>query len=397
MRLRSAALAWEIGGGRGHIVRLGAAAEALNRIGVACQSAVLIHTEYAHEIAGKVGRIRNAPLPRALWTHRDERKLPLASTYGEWLGDCGLFAADNILQQLEAWRRIFDEDKPDLVVCNQAPYAILAAKSLGIATAVIGNWYSAPPIHLHAYPPLPYREHVPYWNEAQMVDAINAAMAAFGGPYLKYLPQVYDCDALLCSSLDILDVYDGQRIVARIPPITQPIHESGGGPHDEVFVYYSLDERFDPVMLTAIMSLPVPVRAFIPGCDPGIAEALRSRGVMMETAPVPAGDLVRRTRVFAHAAPHGLVSLCLRAGIPFVAAPRLYEPNVNARRCADEGVAVAVLPAERTVPKIRNAILELYESTAYHQRARALAERLAPQFSREPADVIAERIGAAFP
>jgi hypothetical protein len=395
MRFKRAVLAWEIGAGRGHIVRLNACADALASLGIACTAAVLIRTQYAHEIAGRVERVHQAPPVRFYWWHRKDRNLSPPSTYGEWLGDNGLAAGDYVLARLAAWRAIFEEEKPDLVVCDQGPYAILAARSLGIATAATGNWFSTPPSHFETYPPLPYREHIPYWSEAQMVDAVNAALAAFGGLRLKHLPQIYDCDVPLCASLDVLDFYGGQRRVPLVPAVTPSFRETGG-PHDEVFVYYSVDERFDPVMLTAIMSLPMKVRAFIPGCEPEIAGLLRARGVIVEEAPVPADDLVGRTRVFVHAGPQGTVSLGLRAGIPFVAAPRMYETEVNSRQCADLGVAIAVLPNERTVPTLRAAIFEIYESSAYHERARAMAARLAPQFAREPAAVIAERIAAVI-
>jgi hypothetical protein len=351
--------------------------------------------EYGGELAPHVGQLRGgSPLKRYDWA-RGKFGMRGANTYADWLGDHGFASVRIVREQVAAWRAVYEEERPDLVVGDQAPLALLAARSLGIATAAVGVPYTLPPSSLPHYLPMHPGAGESLWPEDQLVQSVNAAMSTFGGPLLSRLPQVYETDAELCCSPDILDLYASVRKAPRLPSLIPPFQHVSG-PRDEVFVYYSLNDRVDPVMLTAVQSLPVPTRMFMPNVDPALIGIFRAKRVMAEDTPVSPTDIGRRSRVVVHAGNHGITSLCLRAGLPFLAAPRQQEQDFNARQCAAEGICIRFPPNERAVPAVQAAVLELYESAEAQNRARALAEHLAPQFAQDPRDIIAERIGALF-
>src|SRR3974377_2328256 len=78
---RRAIIAWEIGGGRGHVVHLAAVAAALARRGFHC-FAFLVHMEYAHEIAASCESVRQGPW----FPYREPNdNLQPSSRYSDWL------------------------------------------------------------------------------------------------------------------------------------------------------------------------------------------------------------------------------------------------------------------------------------------------------------------------
>jgi hypothetical protein len=351
LRNRRAVLVWEIGGGRGHILHLRLAATALARESFTCTAAVLVHIQHANEIAPHVERIRQAPLLRFFEPLRRERSQRTAATYADWLGDHGLFSADFVLEQMLAWKDIFEEEQPDLVVGEQSPVALLTARAMGIACAAIGIGYTLPPPELLRYPPYFPDNTEPSWSEEEMTDAINAALASFGNLRLSRLPQIYDCDAQFVCTPVLYDPHAEVRGAPSLPP-NLPRLDIVERPGDEVFIYLSTSDRNNPIILAAVMTLRLPRRMFAPGFNPTMTQPVREYGVIVENAPLPPQQIAARSRVTLHAGNHGMSSLCLRTGLPFVAIPQQMEHRFNASRAEEAGLARCMRKHEVTVPDI---------------------------------------------
>ena len=354
-----------------------------------------MHLQYANEIAPLVERIREAPALRYFEPLRRERRQRAGATYGDWLGDNGFFSADLVLQQMLAWKDIFEEEDPTLVLGEQSPVAMLTARAMGIACAAIGTGLTLPPPELPSYPPWLSDITEPLWSEPQMIDAVNAALAAFGNLRLQSLPQVYDCDAQFACTPALFDPHHDARKTPTLPPNLPrlDIPERLG---DEVFIYLSTWDRHDPIILAAVASLRLPKRMFAPGLEPSLNQPLRDHGIIIEEAAVPPRLIAARSRVALHAGNHGTASLCLRTGLPFVAIPQQREQMFNASRAESAGLGRMIRKHEVTVPDIHKAIYEIYESEEAPHRATELAHHVAPEFANDPVDLIAERIGALF-
>jgi hypothetical protein len=388
-------LAWEIGGGRGHILMLRLAAAALARGNFTCTAAALLHLEHAGEIAPYVERIRQAPWLRFFESLRWERGQRPAATYADWLGDHGLFSADLVLQQMLAWKDIFEEEEPDLVIGEQSPVAMLTARAMGIACAGVGIGYTLPAPELTRYPVI-FAEHTePLWSEDQMTEAVNAALAHFGSLRISRLPQVYECDAKIVCTPAMFDPFADARSTPLLPPNLPPVDvvERHG---DEVFIYLSTGDRENPVILAAIATLRLPKRMFVPSFNPTMVKPMEEYGIKVEKAPLPPPEIAKRARVMLHAANHGMASLCLRAGVPFVGIPQQQEQAFNAMRAEEAGLARAIKSSAVTVPNIHKAVHELYESDSIRHNAIALARSVAPQFDGDPSEILFERIEAIF-
>jgi hypothetical protein len=269
------------------------AATALARQGFTCIAAVLVHIELAHEIAPQVERIRQAPQLRFCEFLRRQLGHRSAATYADWLGDHGLFSADLVLGQMLAWKDIYEEEQPDLVIGEQSPLALLTARARGIACAAIGIGFTLPPPHLSRYPPYFPENTESLWCEAQMTDAVNAALAKFGDLRLARFPQIYDCDAAFVCTPALYDPHAETRAIPLLPP-NLPRLDIVERPGDEVFVYLSTSDRNDPVILAAVMSLPLPKRMFAPAFNPTLIGPMQEYDVVIENTPEPPRQIAAR-------------------------------------------------------------------------------------------------------
>ena len=386
--MKRAFIAWEIGGGRGHIVHLAAVAAALQRRGYR-NSAHLIHLDHAGELAPYCDGVGPAPaLPYRAPAADDPPRL----RYGDWLALHGFDDSAVIRTAIGRWRALIAADKPDIVVAEQAPCAILAARSLDLPVVQVGVPTTVPPAGMPAFPPfLPDRDGS-LCDERALLTAVNAAIADFALPALPALPALFACEDQVVASVRLLDRYDEWRTRPRVPPVIGEWHEPGERRRGELFVYLSTLDRLDPVILTAIGSIALPTRAVVADNLPMAMAVIGRRGAVVEDAPRPPAEIARTARVLVHAGNHGMCCLGLRAGVPQVTLSAQVEHVFDGRVLAQAGAGIIVERRSWTVPNIRAAIERAWEDAALEARASTLAAELAPEFEGDPGEMTAERI-----
>jgi hypothetical protein len=201
---------------------------------------------------------------------RRERGHRATATYADWLGDHGLFVAHLVHNQMLAWKNIYEEERPDIVVGEQSPVALLTARAMGIACAAIGIGFTLPPPQLLRYPAYFPENPEPAWSEEQMTSAVNGALISFGANVrLARLPQIYECDAAFVCTPALFDPHAEIRQAPLMPP-NLPRLDIAEQPGDEVFIYLSTSDRYDPVILAAVMTLRLRKRMFAPTVNPSL-------------------------------------------------------------------------------------------------------------------------------
>jgi UDP:flavonoid glycosyltransferase YjiC (YdhE family) len=392
--LRTALLAWEFGGGRGHIVKLTYAAQALATLGVRCVAA-LCRLTHQSEIAPFVESIEQAPSPAEDRAFRTAQGSPIVASYGEWLGDLGYSDVKRLTPHLAAWRNLVSRHKPDILIGDQSPTALLAARTLGVPAVAIGVGYTTPPQTLAQFPALLPEFDVRIYEESQMLECVNDAIASFGAAPLDAFPQVVGARAQLACTSPLLDPYASERSEFYGPPMmSAPAEWPRQG--DEIFVYLSSADRRDPIILTAILDLGAPTRAFIPNIDADTRDLLERHNVIVETKPVPLPLIAARSRLAVHAGNHGIALFCVAASLPQIMIPTQLEQEFNARRIAGEGLGTNVTTTLRTVPRIRSLVASAYGDAAMRQRCAEKAQELRPLMLIDPRVALRERILAAI-
>ena len=172
-------LAWELGGGLGHLVRYRELIASL----LADGHEVSFYARYADR-AREVYDSARVSLGQAPLVARPA-VAPLASpnSYPEILLACGYHEPVALSDCVARWAALLRRQAPEVVVADYAPAAVLACRALGLRVVVSGSGFFVPP-RLSPLPPLRYwlpadRPQLAQ-HEAQLLVAMNHALAALG-------------------------------------------------------------------------------------------------------------------------------------------------------------------------------------------------------------------------
>jgi len=388
---KKALLAWQIGDGRGHITKLRIIGEALRSRGFSC-SAALIDLEHVGELKHVVSSVKRVPRPPYFHHLRLEGGHSPAATYGEFLGDLGFASRIIITKHLKHWRDLMVQEQPNIVIAEQAPTALLAARSLKILTVALGTTYTLPPPSLKRFPILLPEFSRCKWSEKDMCVEINAAIEPFDLPPLAHLSELYRADLSLPLGIEMLDPYAAERLEKRLPPSIEDIgnQQPWMQNREEIFVYLSTSNRFESGISEALARVQVPLRVYVAGADRNLAAKFRSRGICVEERPVRPKTIMRRSRIMFHSGSHGTMCLGIRGGIPQVTAPQQLEQLYNGRQLARKGGGYCIEPDDD--PAYFERIMELYESAEARTHAVELAERTKSEFLGHPGEISANSI-----
>ena len=135
-----ALFAWELGGGLGHVLPL----MRTGRYFSLRQSEpiyVLADVSAAPDTNSAQSVLQAPVCKRQLVTN-----VHTPETFADVLMPAGYGDANMLGSLLNAWRSIFDLVRPDVVIADFAPTALLAANVLAIPTLAMGNGFCNPPL-----------------------------------------------------------------------------------------------------------------------------------------------------------------------------------------------------------------------------------------------------------
>lgn len=391
LHARPVILAWQLGGGRGHVSALKQIALALGT-GVPMEAA-LRSMDHAADFAGLCAHA----YPCAALGYRAGQVMPAKATssWGQYLGDVG-FADVTLLTRCFAWwHRVFEVRKPALVVCDYAPVAQWAARSMGIPVVTVGTAFGQPPASLQTFPLLlPEHDGQPH-DEGELVANVNAATQPLGFAPLTRLAELYAVDRQLLMSFPMLDPYGdapGRTHFSPVPTLDAGCRSAGRG--DDVFVYFSTSETRNGPLVDAIATLGLPVTAYMPGGDPDAIARLAAAGVKLRDAPATPAEIKAGSRLMLHAGQHGILSLGLALGLPQFAVPQQLEQLFHARKAASGGSLAMPVRTGVDADAFRSAIRDAYHGAAMADAARQVQERITADL---PNDALAELRNGLMP
>ena len=217
---RSVLFAWELGGGLGHLMQMLPLAEDLvkagHRVGVALRD-----LDRAVEVYGRAGvSFLQAPY----WGRPEALPFPKPATFAHLLGNIGFASYQRLLARACAWRNLFRLVKPDLIVFDHAPTALLASRGIEASRVLIGSGFCCPPdVTQVDDPQQPWAvlragaaerigaERLKA-DEARVLECANRVLAALKQPPLERLGQLYgEVDENLLTTLPELDHFPQRR------------------------------------------------------------------------------------------------------------------------------------------------------------------------------------------
>ncbi|MBW4622505.1 MAG: hypothetical protein KME17_24505 [Cyanosarcina radialis HA8281-LM2] len=190
-----ALLAWEIGGGQGHIQRLVALARQLEVYKIEPIFALRSFQPKGLDFPWKV---LQAPLPAMKALDEPDNKSYL---FTDILYVFGFSEAVTLHFHIKAWKNLIDMVKPAFIIAEFAPALVLACRG-EVPIIVIGNGFTVPP-PVADFPPI--RESVPPTSIQRTVEVAQAVRQVIGeGDVLGHL---LNGDRAFIFSIPELDPY----------------------------------------------------------------------------------------------------------------------------------------------------------------------------------------------
>lgn len=370
-------LAWELGEGLGHLPALKAIALAAKaegaRVVFALRDPVLSRASLA-EVGAQV-------LPAPFWP-TPSMPASLSGTYADLIAANGFASVENARALIGAWDQLFDVVKPDLVVCEHAPGAAIAAFGR-VPVAVVGNGFVVPPADGSEFPPFEAgRGDVQ--RQAPVLAVIREALASLGRAAPTTICEPFRGVFRGVFTFPALDTYRRVRRETVLGPVEALPALTPLPAKRKLFAYSASDAAMIEPMTQALMSLGLQASAYFRGSLGARAAVLRSRGVTLyDEAPPLADVLPEASVVFSHGG-SGFTHAALAAGRPHVVYPRHFEAHATARALEELGVGILLAPFE---PKrFADAVARANDSTAMRDAAQKAGES-AQAFLRQSAPV----------
>ena len=368
-------LAWELGGGFGHLAPFLSLAPRLLARG---------HTLHiaAREIAGACRAVGDLPItlhqaPLCLSTYSGLQEPPL--NFAEILMRYGYLDPPMLRAMITAWRTLLDMTRAELLIADHAPTALLAARLSGMPTAVIGTPFSVPP-DLHPTPNMRPWVEVPAArladSDARVLAVVNTALPAGAEP-VTAIRAIFSGAAQFFLGVPETDPYGPRDAAIYVGPSNRGTGTAlpawPDGPGKRVLVYLRGDYRHAEATMNALAARGARVIAYVPGADQKLVQLMTTLGVAVAAEPVDMVRLLRQADICVANGP-GTALAALQAGVPVLMLPTQLENFLFALALQRKGVGAVIHP-DQASPDFAGALADLLAGDKYAAGARAFAER----------------------
>lgn len=372
-------LAWELGGGIGHCVKLGPIAAGLQQRGHHVYFAAR-SVSTAQAICGNAAtRFLQAPFLRGPVS----RPTRPTCTFAQVLHNSG-FGDDGQLRSLvDGWRELIRSVQPAIVLCEHAPTALLACRTEGVPRLVMGSGFSLPP----NIAPLPDLRPTPNVSQSELrrvedgiVHRINAGLAAAGANPIERLSQLFgEVSGRYLMTFAELDhhstrIGDAYRGCWSLPGGRKPEWPVGDGPR--VFAYL---KRAAPPwqverVIYALNQAPVRAIVHIAGAEAHLL-SLQTPALRITEDPVDLSAVAAECDAAVMHGTAGATIQLLLGGVPLLLIPLYFEQAIMSVRVAELGAGLVLHP--RRVGHVASILGKLLHNGQFRAAATKFASRYA--------------------
>lgn len=386
--------AWELGDNFGHVTRDLPIALALREIGHEVMFCVKDVAAAQQVLAREGFRFTQAPL-----VPRSAPSIRTPVSYSEILITSGYSGSSLVAALVSGWLAIFGLFKPDVVVINHAPTALLAAKAVGIPAVLTCTGFELPPAS-NVLPSIVPWERVPESRLAGADQAVttlmNGILRQYGKPLLARASDLFAGTTCLMTTFPELDHYGSRPLQRYVGPVAAlPKAQTVAWPNKrgkKVFAYLRPSIPGLEHLLGALKEQSANVLCVIPGISAAIAGAFRRQGLTILNHPVSLQTLLP-TADLVVASGAGTVSEALLAGIPLLMTPQFVEQALLARRVEALGAGVNWAPP-RTADSARIIVKKALSNESLRTSAQGFASKYRSYQTKNAVTEIVESISA---
>jgi UDP:flavonoid glycosyltransferase YjiC (YdhE family) len=372
-------MTWELGMGLGHLNKLVALADPLKSAKHDIVFAVR-DPGYAAPILDRAGmRFYQCPInPQTLPPSVKFCSLP------QILLGLGYTTVTSLKGRLDAWRAFYDLLKPDVLVCDASPTALLASRGLNMHTLSVGTGFFIPPDISplpNLRPWLKIETAILAEQESQLLENINAALGQYTDAQpLRNVSQAFAADKQVLMTVKDLDIYASLRNTTNqtywgpvpAPEGIKPEWPSTKG--KRVFVYL---RRFGtlPALLETLKDSHQPTLLYISDLPADVRRNYACESLRFAAQPLDMETVAQQCDLAIVHGGHGASAAMLLAGKPLLLLPVHLEMLLNAQ-------AVTRLGAGLTAPQLKaggmqDKFQQLLDKPEFSAAAQAFARRYA--------------------
>jgi len=279
--------------------------------------------------AGKIFGSHNIKVMQAPLWQVNVKQLPTSFSYPETLFNLGYLVPGALLSMAKTWQNMLDLLKPDLLVVDHSPTALIASHGSGCRRVLYGTGFQSPP----KKSPMP--SIVPWfkapdglieYSEKKALKAINNVLEELGAPRLKQFYNLFEVDEDFLATFKELDHYQDREPARFWGPV---INQSGGATprwpekfnSKKIFCYIKPSYPYFEELLNGLQQVEASVVIFSPAAPEKIIKKHQTENMFFHQEPVDMHKVCQDTDMVICHAGHGTVAFTLLHGKPMLLLP----------------------------------------------------------------------------
>ncbi len=391
-------IAWELGGGTGHLHTL---APVIGRLIERGHLVTLIARDLLRA-RSLLGQLPVTLFPAPFWAG-DATALPKVASYADVLLRIGFIDPVGMATLVQSWLAFYKILQPALILTEHAPTALLAARVANLPCAVVGTGFTLPKAEepfASITPWTPVSNKRLQESSRKALEGCNRVLDRCGGEHLQQLSDLQvSCFQGLITFAE-LDHY-GPRAGAEYyghfmspDPMPRPIWPARGGPR--IFVYMHHHFRHFAGLMQQLDEMGCPTLVVSPGISRQEADRYSGRRLRISNRQVDITVVAEEAdAIFSHS-PHGLVVELLRLGRASILLPNYVEQALMAYRVERQGLGVAGGP-RRENHDYRKMVETLRGNRAIADNAAAFSRRYRDYSQEEAVNTLVQRLEECIP
>jgi hypothetical protein len=295
---------------------------------------------------------------------------------------------DELAMHLRVWRNMFDLVRPDLVLFEHSPTALIAAHSYRFKKIVVGNGFTVPPAQAEGattpFASFPTTSNTPavqqglLHDDAEVLKLINLSLPLVGAPALASMHAIYaQADAVFLMTWPVLDQFGARANEAYIgiePPQRRAEPEWPGGHGPKVFGYLQLFPALE-TLLQDLTTAQVCALLYIRGLPAELRRKWTGPQLQFADQPVDLSSVAKQSDWVINHGNHSTSAHFLASGVPQLMIPLYQEQLFLAQNLAQEGAALIAYQDQASFAPV---VTELHLQPKYRLHAKRLALQCGP-------------------
>ncbi len=360
--------AWEMGANYGHANKVTQVAEALAgkaKLTIAARDPVAIRSLSPDLPATLLPAPYNSRSP-----HKGEA---FGQSFPGLLQTEGWDDANKLGPLVESWRSVYELTKPDILVAQAAPTALLAARDLGFRKAILGSGWDTParadPMPCFS-PEDPGSVRLAHEQEAKVFAIANEVLRTFGSAPLPAFRDLYDVDQTLLVAMAETDhMAPRDAIEPDHPPyLGQLITDQSGQelswikqdvPRILAYLRPTNPQYIEIARGLARIGASCDIILAVPGVNPTQAQQLTDKGIRVVDGPVRLDRLLPDCDLGVSHGTNGIGSAFITYGVPQIGIPTHHEQMLFTKAVARAGLGLGIagdFKADQVVEAIQRAL-----------------------------------------